>query len=337
MHDHPDRVPPLRVGYILKQYPRLSETFILNEILGLEANHVNVSIFSLRHATEGRFHPGVSMVKAPFTTSPSQIRPHFSRRCARCPACRPIGCLRCSTSSIGYPPIDGLAWCCKPSSGTTGTDRRPRPLARALLDSRGAHRASRAPSDRASLFGHSPREGHLSTHRGLGSRRPDSHEGCRSRDRVRREPALSGTSARRRRRPSREDLQRPRAPGPTDSAGRQEPWSGPGGRKAGREEGLRHPPGCSRGAGSRQSNIALCPRRRRRPTSQARTASGQARNHRPGDICWPAPPERRWRTGSVRLNCSPLHVESAQTEIRTPCQRFCSRPLARACQPSRHR
>lgn len=63
MHDHPHPPPALHVGYILKQYPRLSETFILNEILGLEANEVDVSIFSLRHATEGRFHPAVASVK----------------------------------------------------------------------------------------------------------------------------------------------------------------------------------------------------------------------------------------------------------------------------------
>ena len=53
----------LHVGYVLKQYPRLSETFILNEILGLEENDVDVSIFSLRYATEGRFHPATAAVK----------------------------------------------------------------------------------------------------------------------------------------------------------------------------------------------------------------------------------------------------------------------------------
>lgn len=53
----------IHVGYILKQYPRLSETFILNEILGLQEADVDVSIFSLRHATEGRFHPAIAQVK----------------------------------------------------------------------------------------------------------------------------------------------------------------------------------------------------------------------------------------------------------------------------------
>lgn len=55
----------LHVGYILKQYPRLSETFILNEILGLEEQGVTTSIHSLRHATEGRFHPAIGRVKGP--------------------------------------------------------------------------------------------------------------------------------------------------------------------------------------------------------------------------------------------------------------------------------
>ncbi len=59
----PAAAGPLHVGYVLKQYPRLSETFILNEILGLEAKGVEISVFSLRHATEGRFHPGVAEVQ----------------------------------------------------------------------------------------------------------------------------------------------------------------------------------------------------------------------------------------------------------------------------------
>ncbi len=54
---------PLHVGYLLKQYPRFSETFILNEILGLEGEGVAVSVFSLRHATEGRFHPALASVR----------------------------------------------------------------------------------------------------------------------------------------------------------------------------------------------------------------------------------------------------------------------------------
>lgn len=56
---------PLRVGYFVKMYPRLSETFILNEILELERRGVEVIIFALRKPNEGRFHPQVAEIKAP--------------------------------------------------------------------------------------------------------------------------------------------------------------------------------------------------------------------------------------------------------------------------------
>jgi colanic acid/amylovoran biosynthesis glycosyltransferase len=55
----------LKVGYMVKMYPRLSETFIVNEILELERRGIDVTIFSLKKPDEGRFHPQVSRVKAP--------------------------------------------------------------------------------------------------------------------------------------------------------------------------------------------------------------------------------------------------------------------------------
>jgi colanic acid/amylovoran biosynthesis glycosyltransferase len=51
-----------RVGYVLKKYPRLSETFVLDEILGLESAGVDVSIYSLRFPDEARFHADLAMV-----------------------------------------------------------------------------------------------------------------------------------------------------------------------------------------------------------------------------------------------------------------------------------
>jgi glycosyltransferase involved in cell wall biosynthesis len=53
----------LRVGYVLKMFPRLSETFILSEVLGLEDAGVDVSVLSLRHADEGRFHADLALVR----------------------------------------------------------------------------------------------------------------------------------------------------------------------------------------------------------------------------------------------------------------------------------
>ncbi len=57
--------PTLRVGYVLKMFPRLSETFVLNEILELERRGVELTVFSLRKPDEGRFHPQLSCLRAP--------------------------------------------------------------------------------------------------------------------------------------------------------------------------------------------------------------------------------------------------------------------------------
>ena len=54
----------MKVGYVVKRYPRLSETFILDEILGLEEAGVEVAIHSLLLPNDGRFHEDVSRVKA---------------------------------------------------------------------------------------------------------------------------------------------------------------------------------------------------------------------------------------------------------------------------------
>lgn len=42
------RGEPLRVGYVLKRFPRLSETFILNEMLALERAGIELTVFSLK-------------------------------------------------------------------------------------------------------------------------------------------------------------------------------------------------------------------------------------------------------------------------------------------------
>ncbi len=52
------------VGYVLKMYPRFSETFVLNEILELERQGVKVRIFSLVKPDDGRFHAKLAQVQA---------------------------------------------------------------------------------------------------------------------------------------------------------------------------------------------------------------------------------------------------------------------------------
>jgi glycosyltransferase involved in cell wall biosynthesis len=56
-----------RVGYVLKMYPRFSETFILSEILAHEAAGLDVHIFSLKLPTDGHFHESLAKVRAPVT------------------------------------------------------------------------------------------------------------------------------------------------------------------------------------------------------------------------------------------------------------------------------
>lgn len=54
----------VRVGYLLKMYPRFSQTFVVNEILELERQGLDVSIVSLRKPNEGVFHECITRVKA---------------------------------------------------------------------------------------------------------------------------------------------------------------------------------------------------------------------------------------------------------------------------------
>lgn len=52
------------IGYVLKRYPRLSETFILQEILGLERQGVPLQIFAIMDPREPIAHPEVAQVRA---------------------------------------------------------------------------------------------------------------------------------------------------------------------------------------------------------------------------------------------------------------------------------
>lgn len=58
---------PARTAYILKIYPRFSETFIVTEILAREAAGDELEIFSLRPPADPRFHPELARVQAPVT------------------------------------------------------------------------------------------------------------------------------------------------------------------------------------------------------------------------------------------------------------------------------
>jgi glycosyltransferase involved in cell wall biosynthesis len=54
-----------RIGYVVKMYPRFSETFIVTELLAMQANGVECEIFSLRPPVDARFHASLAQVSAP--------------------------------------------------------------------------------------------------------------------------------------------------------------------------------------------------------------------------------------------------------------------------------
>ena len=63
-----------KVGYVLKRYPRFSETFVVNEILAHEAAGQQIEIFALRPVEESHFQDFLGQVQAPVT----RVRDHFS-------------------------------------------------------------------------------------------------------------------------------------------------------------------------------------------------------------------------------------------------------------------
>lgn len=60
-----------RIGYVLKRYPRYSETFIVNEILAHEAAGLEIEIFALRPPSDTHFQDRIARVRASVTYVPS--------------------------------------------------------------------------------------------------------------------------------------------------------------------------------------------------------------------------------------------------------------------------
>ncbi|MEQ8605037.1 MAG: glycosyltransferase [Marivibrio sp.] len=67
------------VAFVLKGYPRLSETFIAQEILGLERRGLDVRLVSLRHPTDDARHPVHDEIRAPILYLPEYLRDEPAR------------------------------------------------------------------------------------------------------------------------------------------------------------------------------------------------------------------------------------------------------------------
>ena len=61
------------VAFVLKGYPRLSETFIAQEILALERRGLDVRIVSLRRPTDRAVHPAHRAIRAPVAYLPEYL------------------------------------------------------------------------------------------------------------------------------------------------------------------------------------------------------------------------------------------------------------------------
>jgi glycosyltransferase involved in cell wall biosynthesis len=70
------------VGFVLKGYPRLSETFIAQEILALEKRGLEIQIISLRHPTDTHLHPVHGEISAAVNYLPEYLH-HEPIRVAR--------------------------------------------------------------------------------------------------------------------------------------------------------------------------------------------------------------------------------------------------------------
>ena len=71
-----------RVAFVVKGYPRLSETFIAQEILALEQRGLEILIVSLRHPTDPTTHPVHRQIRAPVLYLPEYLHDE-PRRVAR--------------------------------------------------------------------------------------------------------------------------------------------------------------------------------------------------------------------------------------------------------------
>ncbi|KQS77049.1 glycosyl transferase [Rhizobium sp. Leaf384] len=62
-----------KIVVILKGYPRLSETFIAQELLGLEQAGLELSLISMRHPTDTKRHPVHDEIRAPVLYLPEYL------------------------------------------------------------------------------------------------------------------------------------------------------------------------------------------------------------------------------------------------------------------------
>lgn len=102
--------PTDTIGYVLRKFPVLSETFILNEILALEARGLAIHIFSLGPPRDPKFHEGVTRLRAPIVYLPGLADYRALLRYVRAAANRYGGSFRRELLSVLFSGKPKLVW-----------------------------------------------------------------------------------------------------------------------------------------------------------------------------------------------------------------------------------
>jgi glycosyltransferase involved in cell wall biosynthesis len=71
------------LGLLVKIWPKLSETFILEEVLTLQRHGVALRLYALAEPTDALTHSAVARVRAPLTYVPQSLRGHWAEFAAR--------------------------------------------------------------------------------------------------------------------------------------------------------------------------------------------------------------------------------------------------------------
>ena len=79
MNQHIPMTKPQTLAYILKGYPRISETFISNEILLLEKLGFQMHLFPMRQPRETFSHASVKEIKAEVSYLPTELFENFAK------------------------------------------------------------------------------------------------------------------------------------------------------------------------------------------------------------------------------------------------------------------
>lgn len=115
----PIAAKPLAI--VVKGYPRLSETFIAQELLGLQRRGIPFHIYSLRHPTDPTDHPIHREITAPVTYLPEYTHHH------------PIVVLRAWTKARALPGYAAAAAACRADFARDRTRNRVRRFAQACV------------------------------------------------------------------------------------------------------------------------------------------------------------------------------------------------------------